>query len=200
MPRIIYTSFSSGLVQQGDRSVTTFPSGLLKVEQTFIGLTSNESSDRLTLQIGDPFPLDETPSIDGVFIFPATQETRDPSGFTTYKVSGYGRINENGYSEISPSENLTATTYNEEGLFWGQEIWTAKQKLTQRVIINDQANEDPFGYDTAGVPAPIKVVTNSEFPVNPTWTMRRVDVQRTNFGRFTELKTLAKYQSGTALF
>jgi hypothetical protein len=198
MPRIIYTSFSSGLVEQGDRSVTTFPSGLLKVEQTFIGLTSNEFSDRLTLQIGDPFPLDDSPSIDGVFIFPATQETRDTSGFTTYKVSGYGRINENGYSEISPSEILVATTtYN--GTTY-QDVWTAKQKQTQRVIINDQANEDPFSYDTAGVPAPIKVVTNTEFPANPTWTMRRVDVQRTNFGRFTELKTLAKYQGGTALF
>jgi hypothetical protein len=198
MPRIIYTSFYSGLVQQGDRSVTTFPSGLLKVEQTFIGLTSNESTDRLTLQIGDPFPLDDSPSIDGVFIFPATQETRDSSGFTTYKVSGYGRINENGYSEISPSENLVATTTYNGAIY--QDVWTAKQKLTQRVIINDQANEDPFSYDTAGVPAPIKVVTNSQFPANPTWTMRRVDVQRTNFGRFTELKTLAKYQSGTALF
>jgi hypothetical protein len=198
MPRIIYTSFSSNLVQQGDRSVTTFPSGLLKVEQTFIGLTSNESSDRLTLQIGDPFPLDDSPSIDGVFIFPATQETRDSSGFTTYKVSGYGRINENGYSEIFPSENLVATTTYNDATY--QDVWTAKQKLTQRVIINDQANEDPFNYDFANVPAPIKVIANPQYPVNPTWTMRRVDVQRTNFGRFTELKTLAKYQSGTALF
>jgi hypothetical protein len=197
MPRIIYKSFSSGLVQQGDRSVTTFPSGLLKVEQTFIGLTSEESSDRLTLQIGDPFPLDDSPSIDGVFIFPATQETRDSSGFTTYKVSGYGRINENGYSEISPSDNLIATA--SDGITIYEDVWTAKQKLTQRVIFNDQEDEDPFNYDFVNVPAPIKIF-ESALPSNKTWTLFRVDVQRTNFGRFTELKTLAKYGSGTPLF
>jgi hypothetical protein len=198
MPRIIYTSFSSGLVEQGDRSVTTFPSGLLKVEQTFIGLTSNESTDRLTLQIGDPFPLDDSPSIDGVFIFPATQETRDSSGFTTYKVSGYGRINQNGYSEISPSGYLVATAVVDNAEY--ASYWTAKQKLTQRVIYNDQENEDPFNYDFANVPEPIKVYDHPQYPTNPTWTLFRVDVQRTNFGRFTELKTLAKYQAGTALF
>jgi hypothetical protein len=198
MPRIIYTSFYSGLVEQGDRSVTTFPSGLLKVEQTFIGLTSNEFSDRLTLQIGDPFPLDASPSIDGVFIFPATQETRDINGFTTYKVSGYGRINQNGYSEISPSGYLVASAVDNGAEY--PSYWTAKQKLTQRVIYNDQANEDPLNYDFANVPAPIKVYDNPQFPINPTWTLFRVDVQRTNFGRFTELKTLAKYGSGTPLF
>jgi len=198
MPRIIYTSFSSGLVQQGDRSVTTFPSGLLKVEQTFIGLTSEESSDRLTLQIGDPFPLDDSPSIDGVFIFPATQETRDPSGFTTYKVSGYGRISEEGYGEISPSENLTASTTVDNVIF--TDFWTAKQKLTQRVIFNGQEDEDPFNYDFKNVPPPIKIPLNNTNSANPTWTMKRVDVQRTNFGRFTELRTLAKWGSWYELF
>jgi hypothetical protein len=198
MARIIYSTGDISLVPQGDRNVSTFPSGLLKVEQTFIGLTSNESTDRLTLKIGDPFPLDASPSIDGVFIFPATQETRDSSGFTTYKVSGYGRINQNGYSEIFPSENLDATTTYNGATY--QDKWTAKQKLTQRVIFNDQANEDPFNYDFANVPAPIKIYESSQFPSNVTWTLRRVDVQRTNFGRFTELKTLAKYGYGTALF
>lgn len=195
MPQIIYNANISGLIAQGDRSVTTYPSGLIKVEQTFIGLTANESTDRVTLQIGDPFPLDDSPSIDGVFIFPATQESRDSSGFTTYKVSGYGRINEEGYSEIYPSENLTATTYNEEGVFLGQDVWTAKQKLTQRVIFNDQENEDPFGYDTNDVPYPIKILENTEYPANVNWVMRRIDVQRTNYGRFTELKTLAQFRS-----
>lgn len=197
MARIIHTSFYSGLVPQGDRSVTTYPSGLMKVEQTFIGLTANESTDRIQLQIGQAFPLDASPSIDGVFIFPATQETRDSSGFTTYRVSGYGRINENGYSEISPSENLIATTTEiiGESTYTYSDVWSAKQKLTQRVIFNDQEDEDPKGYDTQGVPLPIKINT-SQYPVDVPWALTRVDVQRTNYGRFTELKTLAKYQYG----
>lgn len=193
MAQIIYSANPSGLIAQGDRSVTTYPSGLMKVEQTFIGLTANESTDRLSLQIGDPFPLDDSPSIDGVFIFPATQESRGADGFTTYKVSGYGRINENGYSEIYPSENLTATTT--EGNVVYQDIWSAKQKLTQRVIFNDQDDEDPFGYDTNDVPYPIKIQENSQYPANVNWVMRRIDVQRTNYGRFTELRTLAQFQS-----
>jgi hypothetical protein len=200
MPQIIYSANPSGLIAQGDRSVTTYPSGLLKVEQTFIGLTANESTDRLTLQIGQAFPLDDSPSIDGVFIFPATQESRDSSGFTTYRVSGYGRINENGYSEISPSENLVASTIETigESTFIYSDIWSAKQKLTQRVIFNDQEDEDPNGYDTQGVPLPIKIET-SQYPVDIPWALTRVDVQRTNYGRFTELRTLAKYQQGTIL-
>lgn len=198
MARIIYTSFSSGLVEQGDRTVTTFPSGLLKVEQTFIGLTSNESTDRLSLQIGNPFPLDDSPSIDGVFIFPATQENRGADGFTTYKVTGYGRINEQGYGEIYPSENLTATITVFSVVF--TDFWTAKQKLTQRVIFNDQEDEDPFNYDFENVPPPIKIPLNNTHSANPTWTMKRVDVQRTNFGRFTELRTLVKWGSWNELF
>lgn len=195
MAQIIYSANPSGLIAQGDRSVTTYPSGLMKVDQTFIGLTANESTDRLSLQIGDPFPLDDSPSIDGVFIFPATQESRGANGFTTYKVSGYGRINEEGYSEIYPSENIVIiTTYND---IVYSDIWSAKQKLTQRVIFNDQENEDPFGYDTSNVPYPLLISGSTPNASNETFTMVRVDVQRTNYGRFTELKTLAKYISGT---
>lgn len=190
MPQIIYSANPSGLIAQGDRSVTTYPSGLLKVEQTFIGLTANESADRLQLQIGQSFPLEDSPSIDGVFIFPATQENRGADGFTTYKVSGYGRINEEGYSEIYPSQNLIAQTQYNDAVY--QDVWSAKQKLTQRVIFNDQDNEDPFGYDIRDVPYPIKIV-ESQQPTSVTWEMSRIDVQRTNYGRFTELKTLAKY-------
>jgi hypothetical protein len=201
MARKIYITVDISLIPQGDRNVATFPSGLIKVEQTFVGLTSEEAGHRAQLKIGNEFPLDGSPSIDGVFIFPATQETRDINGFTTYKVSGYGRVNDSGYSEISPSTNLIATTIesfgeNEYSYF---DIWTAKQKITYRVILNDQEDEDPMGYDTSGIPAPVKI-RSSGAGTDPTWTAQRVDVQRTNFGRFTELITLAKYRSGTPLF
>lgn len=195
MPQIIYSANPSGLIAQGDRSVTTYPSGLLKVEQTFIGLTANESTDRLQLQIGQAFPLDDSPSLDGVFIFPATQESRGANGFTTYKVSGYGRIIEEGYSEIYPSNILISTIIDNDITF--TDLWATKEKLTQRVIFNDQENEDPFGYDTSDVPFPLVIGTPSSFASQVNFVITRVDVQRTNFGRFTELKTLAKYQIGT---
>lgn len=194
MPQIIYKANSSGLIAQGDRSVTTYPSGLLKVEQTFIGLTANESTDRLQLQIGQSFPLDDSPSIDGVFIFPATQENRGADGFTTYKVSGYGRINEDGYAYFVPNELIYIAT-GDSGIF--TEKWSARQKVTERVIIKDQDDEDPFGIDFEGVDLPIRTQTSSRPPEREViWNLTRTDVQRTNFGKFTEIKTLVKHVFG----
>jgi hypothetical protein len=198
MPQIIYKANSSGLIAQGDRSVTTYPSGLLKVEQTFIGLTENESTDRLQLQIGKRFPLDGSPSLDGVFIFPATQENRGADGFTTYKVSGYGRINEEGYAEFIPYIFSRSTTFitSENGSSIFTSFFRSKEKLTQRVIKNTQESEDPNGQDFVDIPLPIALQPSAEQqfynPISSLQTIRK-DVQRTNFGKFTELKTLASY-------
>jgi hypothetical protein len=197
MPQIIYKANSSGLIAQGDRSVTTYPSGLLKVEQTFIGLTEEESTDRLQLQIGKRFPLDESPSLDGVFIFPATQENRGADGFTTYKVSGYGRTNEEGYAEFIPYIFSRTTEFiSEEASSIFTSVFRSKEKLTQRVIKNTQESEDPNGYDFVDIPLPIALQPSAEqqfyHPISSLQTIRK-DVQRTNFGKFTELKTLASY-------
>jgi hypothetical protein len=167
----------------------------MKVEQTFIGLTANESTDRLSLQIGDPFPLDDSPSIDGVFIFPATQERRGADGFTTYNVSGYGRTSEEGYSEFTPDEIIFGVIYESGSLLIAK--WSSKRKLTQRIIINNQDSEDPNNIDYDGLYTPTQIEFLPSYvgyqPSINNLKLKRFDIQRTNFGKFTELKVLSGY-------
>ena len=46
----------------------------------------------------------DTPAIDGLYIFPEVQESRDGSGLTKYQCSGYGRTTDE-YRELTRSRN-----------------------------------------------------------------------------------------------
>jgi len=88
----IYKTTSASLYPQPGRTVTTFPSGLIRVDQTYICADSDAAESRSTLAVGNPMPDgDSSPSIDGIAIFPAPQENRRGDGFTEFKVSAYGR-------------------------------------------------------------------------------------------------------------
>jgi len=88
---IVYKK-NDGLITTGERSINNFQSGLIRVEQKFVGLSTNEVSDRLLLQEGMILPgqLDD-PSLDGLYIYGGAQESRSGDGFTTYQVSAFGR-------------------------------------------------------------------------------------------------------------
>ena len=79
---------TNALVWQPDIRVSTFASGLVLVQRSAVGRATDNHRD--ALQVGDILPLTNTPAIDGLYIFPATQETRTAS-HTTYLVSAYGR-------------------------------------------------------------------------------------------------------------
>jgi hypothetical protein len=94
MSYLIYTSLeaSNGLIPQPGRAVNTFPSGLVRVDQTYLGLTANAATHRAILAVGNDMPDGDTaPCIDGLKIFPEVQERRREDGFTEYIVSAYGR-------------------------------------------------------------------------------------------------------------
>jgi hypothetical protein len=99
MSYLIYTSLeaSTGLIPQPGRAVNTFPSGLVRVDQTYLGLTANAATHRAILAVGNDMPDGDTsPCIDGLKIFPEAQERRREDGFTEYIVSAYGRANSTG--------------------------------------------------------------------------------------------------------
>jgi len=79
---------TSDLIWQADIRVSTFASGLVLVQRG--AMCRKTGSKRDELPVGDPMPAEYTPVIDGLFIFPAPQETRTPA-YTTYDVSAYGR-------------------------------------------------------------------------------------------------------------
>ena len=91
------TAAATGLIAQPGRAVNTFPSGLVRVDQTYIGRTALASTHRAILAVGNNMPAGDTsPCIDGLKIFPEAQERRREDGFTEYIVSAYGRSNATG--------------------------------------------------------------------------------------------------------
>lgn len=101
----IYQANPGQLIPQPDRTVSTFPSGLVRVDQSFIGLTAYESENREQLRFGNTWPNgDVAPAQDGLFIFPFPKEERTGDGFTKYYVSAYGRFSSNPYNlKLNPS-------------------------------------------------------------------------------------------------
>jgi hypothetical protein len=91
MPQIIYEKNAGELIPQGGRSVSTFPSGLVRVDQTFICSTPNIATHRSDLKVGNDFPGSSEPAIDGLYIYPEVQENRRGDGFSELIASGYGR-------------------------------------------------------------------------------------------------------------
>jgi hypothetical protein len=91
MPAIIYQKTPGGLFATGERTVSTFPSGLVRVDQTFICSTPNVATHRADLKVGNDFPGSSEPAIDGLYIYPEVQENRRGDGFSELIASGYGR-------------------------------------------------------------------------------------------------------------
>ena len=83
----------SALKTQEGRAVQTYPSGLVRVERTYVCPTADEARFRPVLAEGAILPFDDgTPSIDGLYIFPTPNEIRRDDGYTELRVAAYGRV------------------------------------------------------------------------------------------------------------
>jgi len=103
----IYEQNTGSLIAQPDRTVATFDSGLIRVDQEFVCTTASAETNRATLAVGSTFPGDTSPAIDGLVIFPSPQESRTGDGLTKFMVSAYGRATE---QFISNRYSTTSTT------------------------------------------------------------------------------------------
>jgi len=163
----IYEQNTGSLIAQPDRTVATFDSGLLRVDQEFVCTTASAETNRATLAVGSTFPGDTSPAIDGLVIFPSPQESRTGDGLTKFMVSGYGRATDqfisSRYSTISTtirssyveSDLGVPTTTNTENFA----IVSAYSVVGKIAIIEDdgltyaQLNLDPeFGEPLAVLP------------------------------------------------
>lgn len=84
----IYQS-TPGPWKQGGRSVETFRSGLVKVTQDYLCKTETVTTD--TPAVGSTMDSTGTPAIDGIYVYPEPQTTDNGNGFSTIRVTGYGR-------------------------------------------------------------------------------------------------------------
>jgi hypothetical protein len=209
MAQIIYQKDSTALIPQGNRTVSTFPSGLVKVDQSFIGRTSLESSHRHQFAIGNSFITENDPSIDGLSIFPSIQEKRMPNGFTEYIVTAYGRTNMTGISYIVPGQKLISRFrwkyrgYNE--IYFSSGIFRSYEMIRTRVIKENDLDEN----DPLVIPSPVWLSDNALrdgsirwdiLDLRATLIVETKDIKRTNFGKFTELTILSGYSENTAAF
>lgn len=94
---IIYEKTNGALVPSSGRSVTSFESGLCRVDQVYTCTDISSSANRIELAVGNSMPDgNDSPCIDGLFIYPSPQETKRQDGFVDFVVSAYGRT----HSEI----------------------------------------------------------------------------------------------------
>ena len=85
------------LITLPERSVQTFPSGLVRVDRVYACRKNQVARFRDQLRAGNPLPFDDgAPAIDGLFIFPEPSETIRDDGFAEFRVSAYGRANATG--------------------------------------------------------------------------------------------------------
>ena len=83
------------LIALPNRTVQTYPSGLVRVERSFVCRKDQVANFRNTIRVNELMPFDNgAPAFDGLYIFPEPQEIVRDDGFVEFRVTAYGRTNE----------------------------------------------------------------------------------------------------------
>jgi hypothetical protein len=173
------TTAATDLIAQPGRAVNTFPSGLVRVDQTYLGLTANATAHRATLAVGNNMPDgDSSPCIDGLKIFPEVQERRREDGWTEYIVSAYGRVNATGQTEF----NYEVVTFSASSVTG---IYKQKVKTIKRVLLATQ--EYDFASDVSGIGAPELIDGYNVGNYGALWDTGVRSYELNNFGHVNEL-------------
>jgi hypothetical protein len=103
---------TTDLVALPNRTVQTYPSGLVRIERSFVCKKSQVAKYRNTLKVNQPMPFDNgAPAIDGIYIFPEPQEVVRDDGFVEFRVTAYGRSNI--FLQTNIERSSIKTTYPE---------------------------------------------------------------------------------------
>jgi hypothetical protein len=88
----LYVSDSLPFYQLPGRTVNTFASGLVRVDQSYAIPTANIQSVRTaSFEVGSEIVGDTYPAVDGLYLYPDAQEVRKETGMTELMASYYGR-------------------------------------------------------------------------------------------------------------
>lgn len=202
---IIYEKTPGALIPTGDRMVSTFPSGLVRVDQSFICKTSSATTHRNALAIGNNFPNGSYPAIDGLIIFPAPQEVTRNNGFTEFIVSAYGRSNAEGITDTnnpySFSRDVVAIYDDDEDpltpdmVQFATRYYDANAAVIKKVITANTFID--ISLVSGLVPTPI--MTSGPEPggfqdwPEHNYQLGIESVVKTNYGDFSEIEMTAKY-------
>lgn len=132
---------SPALIPQ-PRTVDTFPSGLVRVTQTYIGRTALKAVHRAILAVGSDMPDgNSSPCIDGLKIFPEVQERAREDGMTEYIVTAYGRVNTTGKKTFEQDLSSCSSIFFVKNFIWDIESQVELQR------INDALSLQPVTVD-----------------------------------------------------
>jgi hypothetical protein len=123
---------TSNIIELPGRSVQTYPSGLVRVERSFMCRKGHVARYRNVFRVNEPMPFDNgAPAIDGLFIFPEPQEQVRDDGFVEFRVTAYGRTNI--FSQIAIEKSIIKSVY----LF----IRAAQFNIIGQTLTRDSFNE-----------------------------------------------------------
>jgi len=182
----IYENNPGGLTATGNRSVSMFPSGLCRIDRTYVCRSSSAAVHRETLAVGKSLPGDDgSPGIDGAYIFPAPQEVNSGDGFTEFQVSAFCRNNEEGLVEYN-WKFFSTSGYGING------IAKNKTKKVTQVVLTKELDEMLGAavnalIDETGATKPTMVDGSSISFGGALWTLGPVSFESVNFGKFTEI-------------
>ena len=182
---IIYEQTPGGLYATGQRTVSTFPSGLIRVDQSFACKTSAAATHRATLAVGADFPGDSYPAIDGLKIFPEPQETRRDDGFTEFIVSGYGRTNNTGLATFEWKTFPEIGTIKESKQSVSvTAIMRNKTKKVQKVFLSTEIGSIFFDESGATLPA---IIDGFAGDIPSYYDLGVTSFQSADYGHFIEV-------------
>jgi hypothetical protein len=87
-------------IEQGNKSISTYSSGLCLVQQSYVIRKVDEELYRGIYNSGSTLDV-ISPAIDGLYVFPDPQWRDQGNGFMEVSISAYGRSNTVGKTEIS---------------------------------------------------------------------------------------------------
>lgn len=211
----LYNSYNaSDLIPQAGRTVTTFPSGLIRVDQSFLTESSALFTSRALVSVGNDAPGgDASPSIDGLKIFPEAQELRREDGFTEFLVSSYGRTASPGTSvlgvelvTLNASYSYTFTpTPPEEPVTWNWSIteeWLVDTWTVVKTMLASESNSTisitpptlskflkkrEFSGSRPGMNVPGSISAPGTGSIGAEWEAVLANIDRRNFGYFDEV-------------
>jgi hypothetical protein len=149
---------TSDLIAMPGRSVQTYPSGLVRVERSFMCRKADVARYRNTFRANEPMPFDDgAPSIDGLFIFPEPQEQVRDDGFVEFRVTAYGRTNISGLIEKS---------YARGGFYVGASIGVNQLAImpyyTQKIVLlNSELPDFSFQIETDLLPGSVRMFSSN---------------------------------------
>lgn len=150
---------TTDLIALPNRTVQTYPSGLVRVERSFVCRKDRVARFRNAIKVNEPMPFDDgAPAIDGIYIFPEPQEVVRDDGFVEFRVTAYGRTTTTGNLESKYIRGGIAYTGNNGSLDWYASSYAMVPEYLQRIVLqNEEVKNFSFSINAEILPASVEM-------------------------------------------